>query len=135
MVWTDYVEKTRLDCQYFRCVCIPCLWINIHGQSGRAPSECRKRSRKSWSGMDAPTLLFFEFQDTGNKLEAELCGEKKEKDYVTSSTSENDNRLEETDSGAEIQGSDSNDDTEKKTATFESQTVQTLECTRSLSSN
>ena len=75
------------------------------------------------------------FKDATNKLQAELCGEKKQKDYVPSSTSESDNESEEADSAADTQVSDSHDDTENKTAAFEPEAVEILERTCSLSEN
>ena len=75
------------------------------------------------------------FKDAANKLQAELCGEKKQKDYVPSSTSESENESEGADSGAETQASDSHDDNEKKAVAFESQAVELLERTCSHSPN
>jgi hypothetical protein len=75
------------------------------------------------------------FKDAANKLQAELCGEKKQKDYVPSSTSESENESEAADSGAETQASDSHDDNEKKAVAFESEAVEILERTCSLSPN
>ena len=76
------------------------------------------------------------FKDAAKQLDAELCGEKKEKDYAPSSTSESENESEEAGSAAETdtQASDSNDDAEKKVA-FESQAVEIIERTCSLSPN
>jgi hypothetical protein len=74
------------------------------------------------------------FKDAAKKLQAELCGEKKQKDYVPSSTSESDNESEEAESVAETQPSE-HDDTEKKGEAFESEAVELLERTCSLSPN
>ena len=74
------------------------------------------------------------FKDAAKKLQAELCGEKKQKDYVPSSTSESDNESEEAESVVETQASE-HDDTEKKAEAFESEAVEILERTCSLSPN
>ena len=73
------------------------------------------------------------FKDAAKQLDAELCGEKKEKDYAPSST-QSENESEEADSGADTQASDSNDDAENKVA-FESQAVEILQRTCSHSEN
>ncbi len=61
------------------------------------------------------------FKDAASRLDAELCGERKEKDYVPSSSSESDIESEVAESVAETVASDLNDDAEKKGDAFESQ--------------
>jgi len=75
------------------------------------------------------------FKDAAKKLQAELCGEKKQKDYVPSSTSESDNESEEADSAADSQANDSHDDAPKKAVAFEPEAEDILERTCSLSRN
>ena len=63
------------------------------------------------------------FKDAARRLEAELCGERKEKDYAPSSTSESEHESEAADSEAETLASDTREDAENKAAAFESQAV------------
>ena len=101
----------------------------------RACTELAKQKIQEILQWEACTESSQMFKDAAKKLQAELCGEKKQKDYVPSSTSESDNESEEADSAAETQGSDSNEDTEKKAVAFESEAVEILERTCSHSPN
>ena len=101
----------------------------------RACTELAKQKIQEILQWEACTESSQMFKDAAKKLQAELCGEKKQKDYVPSSTSESDNESEEADSAEETQGSDSNEDTEKKAVAFESEAVEILERTCSHSPN
>jgi hypothetical protein len=101
----------------------------------RACTERAKEKIREILEWEACTESSQMFKDAANKLQAELCGEKKQKDYAPSSTSESEDESEEAESGAETPRSDSNDDTEKKAAAFESEAVEILERTCSHSPN
>ena len=101
----------------------------------RACTERAKEKIQEILQWEACTESSQMFKDAAKRLEAELCGEKKEKDYAPSSTSESEDESEEAESGAETPRSDSNDDTEKKAAAFESEAVEILERTCSHSPN
>jgi hypothetical protein len=109
----------------------------------RPKRACTERAKQKiqeileWESCKESSQMF---KDAAKKLQAELCGEKKQKDYAPSSTSESDDESEEaeseeTDSGAETQRSESNSDSEKKAAAFESEAVEILERTCSHSPN
>ena len=111
----------------------------------RPKRACTERAKQKiqeileWESCKESSQMF---KDAAKKLQAELCGEKKQKDYVPSSSSESENEsegadsVEGTDSGAETQASASHDDdTEKKAVAFESEAVEILERTCSLSPN
>jgi hypothetical protein len=78
----------------------------------RPKRACTERAKQKiqeileWESCKESSQMF---KDAAKKLQAELCGEKKQKDYVPSSTSESDNESEEADSAEETQGSDSNE--------------------------
>ena len=91
----------------------------------RACTERAKQKIQEILQWEACTESSQMFKEAANRVQAELCAEKKEKDYAPSSASESDNEVEGADSAAETQGSDSNDDTEKKSAAFESQALDT----------
>ena len=109
----------------------------------RPKRACTERAQQKiqeilkWEACSESSQMF---KDAARRLDAELCGEKKEKDYAPSSTSESENDSEagsaEAESAADTdaQASDSNDDCEKKVA-FESQAVEILERTCSHSPN
>ena len=88
----------------------------------RACTERAKEKIQEILQWEAYTESSQMFKDAAKWLEAELCGEKKEKDYAPSSTSESDNESVGADSGAETdtQAHESQDDGEKKAAAFES---------------
>ena len=101
----------------------------------RPKRACTERAKQKiqeipeWESCKESSQMF---KDAAKKLQAELCGEKKQKDYVPSSTSESDNESEEPESVAEAS---EHDDTEKKAEAFESEAVEILERTCSLSPN
>jgi hypothetical protein len=105
----------------------------------RPKRACTERAKQKileileWEACKESSQMF---KDAARQLDAELGGERKEKDYAPSSTSESENESEEAGSAAETdtQASDSNDDAEKKVA-FESQAVEILEHTCSHSPN
>jgi len=101
----------------------------------RACTERAKEKIREILEWEACTESSQMFKDAANKLQAELCGEKKQKDYAPSSTSESDDESEEAESEEADSGADSNDDTEKKAAAFESEAVEILERTCSHSPN
>jgi hypothetical protein len=105
----------------------------------RPKRACTERAKQKiqeileWESCKESSQMF---KDAAKKLQAELCGEKKQKDYVPSSTSESENESEGADSAAETQASESHDDdTEKKAVAFESEAVEILERTCSHSPN
>jgi hypothetical protein len=105
----------------------------------RPKRACTERAKQKiqeileWESCKESSQMF---KDAAKKLQAELCGEKKQKDYVPSSTSESENESEGADSGADTQASDlHDDDPEKKAVAFESEAVEILERTCSLSPN
>lgn len=102
----------------------------------RPKRACTERAKQKiqeileWEACKESSQMF---KDAARQLDAELCGEKKEKDYAPSSPSESEHESDEADSGAETQASDS-DSGENKVA-FESQAVEILERTCSHSPN
>jgi hypothetical protein len=108
----------------------------------RACTERAKQKIQEILAWEACTESSQLFKDTTRNLQAELCGERKPKDYAPSSTSESDNEEEEAVSAVETDASfetdasasDSQDETEKKTA-FEAQAADTLVRTCSHSPN
>ena len=89
----------------------------------RACTERAKEKIQEILQWEACTESSQMFKDAAKRLEAELCGERKEKDYAPSSTSESDNESEGADSGADTdtQANELKDDAEKKAAAFESE--------------
>jgi len=91
----------------------------------RPKRACTERAKQKileileWEACSESSQMF---KDAAMRLEEELCGERKEKDYAPSSTSESDNESAGADSGAETDTlpNDSQDDGEKKAAAFES---------------
>ena len=104
----------------------------------RACTERAKQKIQEILAWEACTESSQMFKDAARQLDSELCGERKEKDYAPSSTSESDNEEEEAESAAETDASasDSQDETEKKAAAFEAQAADTLvrTCSHSQSS-
>jgi hypothetical protein len=105
----------------------------------RPKRACTERAKQKiqeileWESCKESSQMF---KDAAKKLQAELCGEKKQKDYVPSSSSESENESEGADSVAETEASASNDnDTEKKAVAFESEAVEIPERTCSHSPN
>jgi hypothetical protein len=96
----------------------------------RACTELAKQKIQEILEWEACTESSQMFKDAAKKLQAELSGAKKEKDYAPSSTSESDDESEAADSGADTQASDC----EKKEA-FKSQAAEDLEGTCSHSEN
>ena len=90
----------------------------------RPKRACTERAKQKiqeileWEACSESSQMF---KDAARRLEAELCGERNEKDYAPSSTSESDNESPGADSGAETEPleSDSPDDAEKKGGAFE----------------
>jgi len=87
----------------------------------RACTERAKQKIQEILHWEACTESSQMFKEAADRVQAELCAEKREKDYAPSSASESDNEEE----AAETQESDSNDDTEKKGEAFESQALET----------
>lgn len=104
--------------EHFWRVCCVCVRISMQ-RPKRACTERAKQKILEILQWEACTESSQMFKEAAKRVQAELCAEKKEKDYAPSSTSESDNELG-ADSAAETQESDSNDDAEKKGAAFES---------------
>jgi len=102
----------------------------------RPKRACTERAKQKiqeileWESCKESSKMF---KDAAKKLQAELCGEKKQKDYVPSSTSESENESEGADSADETHATDSSDDSEKKAEAFESEAEEILTRTCSLS--
>ena len=102
----------------------------------RPKRACTERAKQKiqeileWESCKESSQMF---KDAAKRLQAELCGEKKQKDYVPSSTSESENESDGADSADETLATDSTDDSEKKAEAFESEAEETATSTCSLS--